>query len=135
MAIDALDFDGGPHFAIEFAVAVGILHEMAIDAVHAFFEMNVHQVHRRAVAIGRVRLLGALPALLFDVLRHLHRRHQMFGRDVWYKRTLMIEEIALAILLVDRSINPAVAMEVGELRVLQMRIELGDILQKLGVGP
>ena len=50
-----------------------VLHEMAIDAVHPFFEVNVHQMNRRAVAIGRVRLLPILPILLLDEFGDLDR--------------------------------------------------------------
>ena len=35
-------------------VAVDVLHEMAIDAVHALFQVNVHQMDRHAVLASRV---------------------------------------------------------------------------------
>ena len=45
VAIDAIDFDGGARLAVEFAVAVAVLLEMAVDALHAFFQMNVREMH------------------------------------------------------------------------------------------
>ncbi len=44
VAIHAIDFDCIASFAIEFPVAVVVLLEMAIRAVHAFFEMDVLKV-------------------------------------------------------------------------------------------
>ena len=61
MAIDALNFNGGANFLVQLAVAMGVLHEMAIDTMHAAFEVNVHQVNGDAVALHRVtRLLTQL---------------------------------------------------------------------------
>src|SRR5207247_6687492 len=44
VAVDAVDLDGGPRLAVELAVAVAVLLEMAIHAVHAFLEMDVLEV-------------------------------------------------------------------------------------------
>ena len=52
VAVDALDLDGGPHLAVELGVAVDVLDEVAIDAVHALFQVDVQQVDRHAVAAG-----------------------------------------------------------------------------------
>ena len=40
VAIDAFNFDRLSHFAVEMAVSVGVLLEMAVDAMHAFVDMN-----------------------------------------------------------------------------------------------
>lgn len=45
VAVDALDFDGSANFSVEFSISVDILDEVAIDAVHAFFEMDIEHVH------------------------------------------------------------------------------------------
>ena len=45
MAIGAVEFDRSAWLGVKFAGSVGILFEMAIDAVHSFFEMNVRQVN------------------------------------------------------------------------------------------
>jgi len=58
----ALDLDGGANFAVELAIAMGILLEMAIDAVHAAFQMHVEKMNRHAIAI--------------DVRQTRHRRRQ-----------------------------------------------------------
>ena len=57
VAIDALNFNRRAHFAVQFRIAVIILIEMAIDAVHAFFQMDIHQMHRHAVALFAVNFL------------------------------------------------------------------------------
>ena len=41
MAVDALDLDGRTHLAVKLGVAVHVLNEMAVDAVHALFQVNV----------------------------------------------------------------------------------------------
>src|SRR5262249_7869034 len=48
VAVDALNFDGGAHFALQPGVAVVVLYEMAIDAVHTSLQMNVHVMNRYA---------------------------------------------------------------------------------------
>ena len=56
MAVDAIDLDGVPRFAVQFAVPVIILLEMAVGTVHALFKMNILQMHRLlkfvVIAIG-----------------------------------------------------------------------------------
>ena len=44
VAIGAIDLDGGARFAVQMAVAVAVLLEVAIDAVHALVQMDVAQV-------------------------------------------------------------------------------------------
>ena len=46
------DLDGVARLAVQLAVAVVVLLEMAIDALHAALEMNVLEVHRLAGALG-----------------------------------------------------------------------------------
>src|SRR6266446_5200930 len=52
VAIDAVDFDGGARFDVDFSVAVIVLSEVAIIALHAFFEMDVGEVDGFAEALG-----------------------------------------------------------------------------------
>ncbi len=93
---------------MQVTVAVRILREVAIDAVHA----DIH--------VNRGHLYRLLPLLRIVV-----------GNDV----SLGIEQVALAITLVDRAEIPAVTVIVGELRVLQLRIELADTLEELQIRP
>src|SRR5205823_1191606 len=51
VAIGALNFNRSAHFAIQLGIAVIVLQKMAIDAVHSFFEVDVHEMHRRVVAL------------------------------------------------------------------------------------
>ena len=50
VAVDALDLDGRANLAVELGVAVSVLDEMAVDAVHSLFQMNIELVHGQAVA-------------------------------------------------------------------------------------
>ena len=52
VAIDAIDLDRIARLAVELAVAVAILLEMAVDALHPLVEMHVLQVD------GLLELLG-----------------------------------------------------------------------------
>ena len=110
VAIDAIDLDGVARFAVELAVAVAVLLEVAVDAVHALFEMDVLEVHRLPELVG------------------------IFERD---RLVVFVEQVALAIVLEDGAEDPAVAVEVGELGVLQLLVELGraGFLQEIRVGP
>ena len=46
VAIDAVDFDGGARFAVNLSVAVIVLLEMAVVALHSFFKMDVREMNR-----------------------------------------------------------------------------------------
>ncbi len=48
---------------------------------------------------------------------------------------VLVEKIAVAVLLEDGAEDPAVAVVIGELRVLQLRIQLGDLLEEIQVAP
>ena len=41
MTIFATDFDSGTRFVVEIAIAVRILTEVTVNAVHALVEMNI----------------------------------------------------------------------------------------------
>ncbi len=110
VAIDAINLDGVARFSVEFAVAVAVLLEVAVDAVHSFFQMDVFEVHRLPELVGIVK------------------------RDLL---VVLVEQVAFAIVLEDGAENPAMAVEVGELGVLQLPVELGraGFLQEVRVGP
>ena len=126
MAVDALDFHGGPDFLVKLGVAVAVLDEMAIDAVHAFFEMDIEQVHRNAVGFFHERIVVPLATVvlqeLLDLLGHAHGGLELFGGDVLDYVARVIEQMALAVLLVDGAENPAVAVEIGELGVFGLAV-------------
>ena len=110
VTIDAIDFDRVAGFAVELAVAVAVLLEVAVDAVHPFFQMDVFEVHRFLELIGIVE------------------------RDLL---VVLVEQVAFAVVLEDGAEDPAMAVEVGKLRVLQLPVEFGraGFLQELGVRP
>ena len=127
MAIDTLDFNGRPNFAVEFGVAMTILIEMAVGTVHATFHVDVHHVHRQPI-----------PLLAIDFLLRRGRDHGGLQLGVgsfadWC--TPPIEQLALPIFFVDGPVDPAVPVEVRELRVLQMRVEFTHVGQEFGIPP
>src|SRR5580704_16660652 len=110
MAIDAIDFDGGARFTVDFPVAVIVLGKMAVVALHAFFEMDVGEVH------GFSEAVGSIETDLFAVL---------------------VEPVPFAVVIEDGAKNPAVTMKIGELRGFQFGVEFGaaEILQKFFIAP
>ena len=55
VAIDAIDRRGVARFAVKLAVAVNVVVEMAIGALHSVREMHVLQMNRLGEFIGRRR--------------------------------------------------------------------------------
>ena len=51
MAVDALDFNSCPNLTVEFGITVAILIEVAVDAVHSLFHVDVHHVDWNTVAL------------------------------------------------------------------------------------
>src|SRR5271157_4137127 len=110
VAIGAIELDGRARLAIQLAVAVAVLLEMAIDALHALLGVNVLQMDGLPEFI---RIVG--------------------GNDF----AVGIEQIALTVTLVDGAENPAVAVKVGELRLLELLIEFraADLREKFRIRP
>ena len=52
MAVDALNLDGSAHFLLDACVAMRILDEMAIDTVHALFQVNIHVMQRHPILVN-----------------------------------------------------------------------------------
>ena len=96
VAIDAIDFDGGARFAVDFSVAVIVLGEMAIGALHAFFEMDVGEM---------------------DSFLETPRVVEGDGLAVF------VEPVPFAVVVVDGAEDPAVAVEIGELRGFELGVE------------
>ena len=90
MAVDTADLYGVARLAVELAVAVDVLRVVAVDALHPLFEVDVFEMYGLAERIAGV------------------------GQQV----AVLIEQVAMAVALVDRAEDPAVGVEVSELRVL-----------------
>ena len=60
VAVDALDLDGRADFAVKLGVAVHVLNEVAIDAVHALLQVDVKLMNGQTVARGTARSNGLL---------------------------------------------------------------------------
>ncbi len=98
MAIHTIDLDRRPRFTINVSIAMIVLREVAIVALHPFFEMDVRQVDGFAEAV------------------------RIFEADLL---AVFVEPIPLAVVIEDGAENPAMAMEIGELRGLQLFVEFG----------
>ena len=123
MAILAPDLDRILHLAIDKAVAVAVLREMAIGALHPLFGVNVHQMDRLAgIDPDGDELALALAAEFLGIV----------GPD---DLALGIEQIARAIALEHRAEIPAVAVVIGELRVLRPGVQIIDVAQEIRVRP
>ena len=93
VAIDAIELDGRARLGVEFSAAVAVLLEMAIDALHSFFQVNILKVRG-----------------LLKFLRIVRR-----DRD-----SLFVEQVALAVARKHGAEEPAVAVKIGELRRLSI---------------
>ena len=123
VAIDAADFDRIGYLTIDQPVAVTVLCEVAIGALHALFGVDIHQVHRLAgIGPGLHKFAFTAAAPLF--------------RIVWIdQRPLRIEQIARPVAFEHRAEVPAVAVIIGELGVLEFRVEIVDVAQEIDVTP
>jgi hypothetical protein len=96
VTINAINFDCVSWLSIKLPVTMSVLHEVAIDAMHSLFQVNVCQVNRLA-----------------ELVRIVKRNNIPFG----------VQELPVAVVLIDRAENPSMAVEVGELGVLERLIE------------
>ncbi len=108
MAIHAVDLHGGSNLAIDVAVAMRILGEVAIHALHALLHMNGRHVHR---------LLELLRIIVADGL------------------VVLVEQISAAVAFEHGSEVPAMAVIVRELSVMQRWIERAHALQEVRIIP
>src|SRR5260370_21649697 len=98
VAIDAVDFDGGARLAVDFPVAVIVLREMAVAALHSFLEIDVGEVDGFAETVGIVE------------------------RDLL---AFLVEPIPFAVVVNNRAEDPTMAVEISELRGFQLLVEFG----------
>src|SRR6266446_5609387 len=110
VAIDAINFYRGTRLPVDFPVAVIVLREVAIVALHALFKMDVRKMNRFAEAIGIVKC-DLLPVL--------------------------VQPVPLSIVIENGPEDPAVPMKVCELRGLQFLVEFvaANFLQEFVVVP
>src|SRR5437764_13240699 len=125
MTIYTRDLDGIDVLPVQLPIAVAILGKMAVHTVHTFFEMDVLHVHRDASTLFWV--LGRFT--------HSALQERTIDRFKGNDRVLGIEKIALTVALEDRLKVPAVAVVVGKLRVLELRVEFPDFGQECLVRP
>src|SRR5262245_5829791 len=104
---------------------MAILFEMAVNAVHTFFKMDVLHVYRDSDT-----LLGAIGRLTDSALQE-----RPIDRLKGDNRTPGIEKITLTVTLEDGLKVPAMAVVVGKLRVLELRVEFPDFGKECLVRP
>src|ERR1039457_6561797 len=88
VAVGAVNFNRVASLSVKAPIAVTVLLEVAIDAVHALLQMDVRQVH------GLLELVGIV------------RRN---------RRSTIVQKFAFAIAFVDGAVVPSMAMKIGEL--------------------
>src|SRR5258708_17317762 len=110
VAIDAVDFDGGARLAVDFPVAMIVLREMAVVALHSFLEMDVGEVDGFAETVGIVE-------------RNL--------------LAFLVEPVSFAIVVKNGAEDPPMAVEISELPGLQPLVEFGaaDVFEEFFVPP
>src|SRR5258708_34367444 len=110
VAIDAVNFHGGAGLAINFSVAVIILAEVAIAALHSLFQVNVRETHGFA-------------EFFWIVERNL--------------LVVFVEPIAFTVVRIHAAVDPAVSVKIGKLRGLKLLVEFraAGLAQKLLVAP
>ena len=141
VTVDALNFDGSANLSVQIPVAVYVLHEVAVDTVHSFFEMDVHEVYRHVFAHlvqfrfhpGQFVRRPLALVELFDVLRNQHRHPQLLVGDIVNLGAERIEQDALAVLFVNGAVDPAVTVKICKLRMLGLCVQVGHICQKLRI--
>src|ERR1041384_8878 len=123
VTIYAIDFYRVADLAIELAVAVIVLLEMTIYAVHSFLEVNVLQVNRQPFVR---RIIGDAFGSAFELVRV----------DISDDVVVRIEEVTFPIVFKHVAIDPSVSVEVGELSVLELRVDLvADRPEKVYAAP
>ncbi len=112
MTVFTRDLDRGAWLVVKIAVAVRVLAEVAIDAVHAAFGVNVVEMHRLAE------------------LQRIVRRDDV---------ALRVKQISFAVAFEHFAEHPAVTVKVSKLCVAQQRVETTGrhacVFQKIEVGP
>src|SRR5882757_6603174 len=110
MTVNAVNLDSIARFAVKFAVAVAVLFEVAVHAMHTFFKVDIFQMNSLLQFLGIVE-----------------------GNNL----VISVLQIAFAVVLEDGAEDPAVTMEIGKLRVLKVLVEFGcaGLFQKASIGP
>ncbi len=123
VAVLAADLDRIGDLSVDKPVAVAVLGEVAIGALQSLLGVNVHHVDRLA------RILAHFDELRFALAPPFLG---IIGVD---DIAFGVEQVAFAIAFQDGAEIPAMAMIIGELRVLELGIEIVDIAQEIDIAP
>ena len=154
MAVLAPDLDRVRDLALDIAIAMRILREVAVGALHSLFGVDVHHMDRLAgveprrhelalAAVGRRGRQAELALLRIGVMAAtLAPFFGVLGIDdvgavgaIGRHIALGIEQIAAPVALEDAAEVPAMAVIVGELGVLVAVVDVIDVAQEFDVGP
>ena len=106
--VDGLHLHRGPRLSVNLSIAMIVLIEMAVRALHSLFQMNVRKVHRLAESLWIVE------------------RNNL---------VVLVEPVPFSIVFVDAAKNPAVPVVIGKLGMLELRIQFRDFVEELLVSP
>ena len=142
VAIDALDLDGGAHFLCSLCCrATSCTKWQSMQCMPFSRWMSIRCTgtpsrlgFRWSRSPGLLRG-GIVAILLLQIVAAWPRALSMSGSASVDDAAVVVEQVALAILLEDGAEDPAVAVEVGELGVLGLRVEVGDVVEELRIGP
>src|SRR5215510_4267708 len=124
VTIYAIDLNCCSNFPVQLSIAVVVLFEVTINAVHALFFVNVLHVNRNAVSPGAV-------AYWF-----IDRSLEFFVGQFTDRIVLGIEKIAFSVVFENIAIYPTVSIEICKLSVFQLRIHVvADLLQEVEFAP
>src|ERR1700739_1192040 len=110
VAINAVDFHRGAWFTVIFSIAVIVLAEVAIGALHSLFQVDIRKVDGFAKTFRVVK------------------------RDLL---AVLVEPVAFAIVRVYPAIDTAMPVEIRKLRGFQLLVEfrIAGLLQKFFIAP
>ncbi len=116
---------------VEYTVAVRVVAEVTVNTVHPFLQVYVLEVNGGAFGKRVVR------ELVVVAVGECDRLLQHFAVDVRDNIAVTVQKLALAVALEDGAENPAVAVEVRELRSRELPVELrrARLVQEFFVGP
>ena len=111
------------HFAIDQTIAMRILFEMTIGALHAFFGVNAHHMNRfTGVYAGLDKLALAFAAPFFRII-------------IVDNITIRIKQIAFTVTFENPTEIPPMTVIIRKLRIFQLWIEIINIAQEINIRP
>ena len=124
-----------------------ILNEMAIDAMHAFFDMDIDKVHgdARAFMSFKVFDFSGADGFFSRVGRFFETTMQFFDdvdaffhvrrRKIFDWVAIVINQVSFLISAENSPEDPTMTMEVAKLAMFGFGVEVGHIIKEIRIGP